>query len=157
MSATARRVMPSILAIALAVSISAGVSARQRIDFSGTWISTSPSGRGEVKEVIIVAQDKTGMTATFTAEGQKGGEVIRYEFGAARTQKGGRDGEVAATVNTSWKGDTLVAANTIKVRDRVRSFEQVWSRDTAGQLVIKVTREGTPEPKTTVYRRQPPM
>lgn len=149
-----KRLLPAIASI---VSLAAvGALAAQRVDFSGTWVADAPlKNPKELREVVVVTQDEKGMSATFTAEGQKGGEIVRYDFGATTVQTGGPAG-VVATIASTWKGDSLVAVNTMKAGDKSRTFEQTWSLDATGRLVITVVRPGAPQPRTRTYRRQEP-
>lgn len=123
-------------------------------DFSGTWIPITDKPGGAKSEIIIVTQDKTGMTAVFTAEGKTTGETIRYEFGKTQVQKSPAQGP-QVTVTSSWQGDRLVAISTIKMGERTRSFEQAWSMEGKDSLSLSVTQVPGQPAKTTVYKRIP--
>jgi hypothetical protein len=133
------------------------VHAQKPVDFSGTWVSATAKPGGASRELIVITQDKTGMTAVFTAEGKgeapKSGETVRYDFGATKIQSGPA-GAPEVSIRSSWRGATLVAVSTVKAGERVRSFQQEWSLDSSGILSLTVIREGA-EPRTTTYTRRP--
>jgi hypothetical protein len=140
----------------LACSTAAALA--QPRDFSGTWEQViAPDAKGEVKEVLVIKQDKNGMTATFTPEGKSSSEVVRLEFGTTARQTppvGSRD--VEASIATSWKGDVLVTVNTITVQGKSRTFEQQWAIESGNQLAITTVRTvaGKPQTTRTVYKRR---
>ena len=155
MSSRLTRRHSAVITIMLICAASAA-AVQKPVDFSGEWIPVAPPrSPGEVRETLVVVQDKSGMTATFGAEGRKETEEIRYEFDGIKTQsRMSPAGPIEATVTSAWKGASLVATSTIKARERTRSFEQVWALDASGRLTITTTSQSG-KPRTAVYTRRP--
>jgi len=144
----------SLISCTLALSFVAAVAlaAQERPNFSGTWQRADPSGDATTPRMTIT-QDGT----SFTVEDAE--HKMRLEFGKEARLPSHLDVEVV--IGAAWKGRAMVVTSTFKSRPdggTISAREDVWSLDTAGQLVIEVTRRRADRPPVTeksVWQRRP--
>ena len=133
--------------------LAAPASARQKPDFTGTWVAVSPTeAAGQVQ---TVKQTETTLTRGHGSSG--GGHSFTYKFDGTETRINMHGTVTIATA--TWDGDKLVMVDRTTYHDgRHRNAKFVWSLTTQGELVVDFTEQFNGQPATTmriISRRTP--
>ena len=142
---------------ALAVLLGQAVLAQDRPDFSGEWVLFEPSI--DPPSVICVVQNDETIRIEHTVYARTLGRRTGPSSGTYRTVDGG----VAAVpgdrsgVQWSWKDGTLVVTFEGGKFIPGAVYQEVWSLDPSGRLIVRTKMRGPNAAPTTtriVYRRR---
>jgi hypothetical protein len=130
------------------------MSAQARADFTGKWTRVDgpdrPVGTGQAaisvpREFIVVQDEKTLTVTVIDGHGLDGKSVHQLDGTESMT-------ELSAvsyrTARSNWDGAKLVTTTrVVNLRDNVET-KQIWALDSAGHLLIEMTRRfsGRPRP-----------
>ena len=132
-------------AVLLVVLAAGSLTARQKPNFSGTWVAVSPAEAAGQEQVVT--QTETMLTRGHDSSG--GGHSFTYKFD-------GTESRVVihgtVTVSTaSWDDDKLVIVERATYHDgRKRNAKSVWSLNTQGELVVDFTEQFDGQPAKTM-------
>lgn len=125
--------------------LSGSLAARQKPDFTGTWVAVSPTEAA--RQVQTVKQTETTLTRGHDSSG--GGHSFTYKFDGSESRFDIHGTVTLATA--TWDGDKLVIVERAKFHDgRVRNAKFVWSLNTQGELVVEFTEQFNGQPAKTM-------
>jgi len=139
----------------LAVALSSCVVAAQTLpNFSGTWEQITSS------DPLITSQELTAVQTTTTLTvghpSPKGGHQFVYNLDGSEVRSTLMN--IQSVARVTIQGDKLTIARTDNYPDgRIRENTQVWSLDSAGNLVIDSadgTKGGPPTVRKVVYKKR---
>jgi hypothetical protein len=144
------RVPATVLTLLL---LAGSLTARQRPDFTGTWVATSPAeAAGRVQ---TIKQTETMLTHGHDSSG--GGHSFTYKFDGSESRFVIHGTTTIATA--SWDNDKLVIVERANYHDgRVRNAKFVWSINAQGERVVDFTEQFNGQPAKTmriISRRTP--
>jgi hypothetical protein len=150
MSVVHSRVAAAVVSLLL---LAGPLTARQKPDFTGTWVATSPAeAAGQVQ---TVKQTETTLTRGHDSSG--GGHSFTYKFDGSESRFVIHGTTTIATA--SWDNDKLVVVERSNYHDgRHRNARSVWSLNAQGELVVDFTEQfnGQPAKTTRIISRRTP-
>ena len=156
-----RRCQKRLIAVALTVGVtlSAGLAAVQTLpNFSGTWEPVSSSDPTAPGTTQTVSHTNGTLTIGHASSGDGHKFVYKTDGSENHSALESHGSQIVSVTMVSAKGDTLTLARVDKYPDgRIRENTQVWSLDSAGNLVIEATdglRGDAPVTRKNVYKNR---
>jgi hypothetical protein len=121
-------------AVAAAILMSAGLTARQKPNFSGRWLIVSPP-EGAGREQVVKQDDKT----LSVGSGVPGGRQTTYQLDGAehQTSMSLRGQAITILSKAVWDGNKLVLTNDTAYPNGMKTKStEIWSIDDQGRLVV---------------------
>ena len=135
----------SSAAVVIMVLAAGSLTARQKPNFSGTWVAVSPTEAAGQEQVVT--QNETTLTRGHDSGG--GGHAFTHKFDGTESRVV-IHGNVSVST-ASWDGDKLVIVERATYHDgRKRNAKSVWSLNAQGELVVDFTAQFDGQPAKTM-------